>query len=145
MSEEAPNRYEFTESARMKQDIHSQYADTTVRNEPGGSSWWPLDCLRSLGRAASIAAGGPFPSPKSHPEYRGFRILTTGQDGAYCARITHHGGQPIQMAREIRHEIDTARFESREEAAQHARFLIASGALNHLVRGANAAGQIAPQ
>jgi len=22
-----------------------------------GPGWWPLDCLRSLGRAASIAAG----------------------------------------------------------------------------------------
>jgi hypothetical protein len=124
--------------ARVKPDIISQYADTAAPDQPYGSSWWPLGCLRSLGRAARIAAGGPVPSLKSHTEYRGLHILTTGQDGAYYARITDQGGKPIQMAPQIRREIDAARFDSHETAAQHARFLIASGVLNHLVRHAAA-------
>lgn len=107
----------------MKADIQMPRADTVP---PG---WSPLNWLRSLGRAASIATGQPAPS---HAEYRGFCILTTGQDGAYFARITHHGSRPI--AGHIRHPIDTAGFGSREEALQHARFVIASGALNPLLR-----------
>jgi hypothetical protein len=109
---------------RVKADIHSQHVETAAE-----ASWRPLDWLRSLGRAASIAAGQP---AQSQAEYRGFRIVATGQDGAYFARVTHHVGQPIRIARQIRHHIDTTRFDSREEALQHARFVIASGALNHL-------------
>jgi hypothetical protein len=95
-------------------------------------SWWPMDWLRSLGRAASIAAGHP---GQSHAEYRGFCILTTAREGTYFARVTHHGNRSIRVPRQIRHHIDAAGFGSREEAVQHARFVIASGALNHLVRG----------
>jgi hypothetical protein len=109
---------------RVKADIHSQQVETAA-----GASWRPLDWLRSLGRAASIAAGQP---AQSLAEYRGFRIVATGQDGAYFARVTHHGGEPIRIARQIGHHIDAARFNSREEALQHVRFVIASGALNHL-------------
>jgi hypothetical protein len=87
-----------------------------------------------LGRAASIAAGQP---AQSHADYRGFRILTTGQEGSYFARITHHGSRSIRMSRQMRHQIDAAGFGSREEALQHARFVIASGALNHLVARGN--------
>ena len=105
----------------MKADLQTQRAV--------GAGWWPLDWLRSLGRAASIAAGHP---AQSQGEYRGFRILTTSQDGAYVAHITHHRGQAI--ARQVRRHIDTAQFDSREEALQHARFVITSGALRHLVR-----------
>jgi hypothetical protein len=113
---------------RVKADIHSQRVETAAGEPPG---WRPLDWLRSLGRAASIAAGQP---AQSQAEYRGFRIVATGQDGAYCARVTHHGGQPIRIVRQIRHHIDTARFSSREEALQYARFVIASGTLNPLAR-----------
>jgi len=42
----------------VKTDIPSQHADSAA------PSWWPLDCLRSLGRAASIASGA---------DSRGFR------------------------------------------------------------------------
>ena len=42
----------------------------------------------------------------------------------------------VQIGEQLRRYIDAARFESREEAALHARFVIASGALNHLVRSA---------
>jgi hypothetical protein len=90
------------------------------------SGWGPLDCLRSLGRAASIAAGAP---SQGQSEFHGFRIVTTGQDGAYGARITHHHGKAIRLPALLRHQLDAARFKSAEEAAQHARFLIASGAL----------------
>ena len=90
------------------------------------SGWGPLDCLRSLGRAASIAAGAP---SQSQSEFHGFRIVTTGRDGAYAARITHHQGKAVRLPALLRHQLDAARFKSAEEAAQHARFLIASGAL----------------
>jgi hypothetical protein len=113
---------------RVKADIHSQRVETAAGEPP---SWRPLDWLRSLGRAASIAAGQP---AQSQAEYRGFRIVATGQDGAYFARVTHHNGQPIRTVRQIKHHVDTTRFDSREEALQHARFVIASGALNHLAR-----------
>jgi hypothetical protein len=118
----------------LKTDIHSHRVET-AESEAVSSSWWPLDCLRSLGRAAGIAAGGPIPhSPQRHAEYHGFRILTTGLDGVYFARITHFGGQPIRAARQIRQQIDMVRFESHEEAAQHARFVIASGVFTRLIR-----------
>jgi len=118
----------------VKTDIHSQHADTAVQH--GRPGWWPLDCLRSLGRAAIIASGQAGRS--SHADYRGFRILTTEQDGGYCARVTHWRGNALGMSPQLRHDVDNARFGSHEEAAQHARFVIASGALNHLAPGAAA-------
>jgi len=115
----------------VKTDIHSQHADTAVQH--GRPGWWPLDCLRSLGRAASIASGQAGRS--SHADYRGFRILTAEQDGGYRAQVTHWQGMAIRTDRQLQHSIDNARFASHDEAAQHARFLIASGALNHLGPG----------
>jgi len=115
--------------------MNEQAAET--QQDAGG--WWPLDCLRSLGRAASIAHGQPGQPFKQHPDYRGFRILTTGQDGACCARITHWQEQAIHIDGQLKHDIDNARFGSHEEAARHARFLIASGALNNLGPGAKRA------
>ena len=109
-------------------------ADTPDQGEPG---WWPLDCLRSLGRAASIAAGG-FAYLQWHGAYRGFGIFTTGDSGDYSARIRLDDGQPIQTGEQLQRYIDGARFDSREDAAQHARFVIASGVLNHLICGAAA-------
>jgi hypothetical protein len=97
------------------------------------SGWWPLDCLRSLGRAAAIASGTA-PSSKEHPDYRGFRILTMGQEGSYRVHVAH--GQGGRIKGRLKRDIDAARFGSHEEAAQYARFLIASGTLNHLVPGA---------
>jgi hypothetical protein len=68
---------------QLKIDIHS-FRIEAAEGEAVDSSWWPMDCLRSLGRVASIAAGGPAPHPpQQHAEYRGFRILTTGRDGVY--------------------------------------------------------------
>ena len=109
---------------------HPVYADTPDKGERG---WWPLDCLRSLGRAASIAAGG-FAYLQWHGAYRGFGIFTTGDSGDYSARIRLDDGQILPTGEQLQRYIDAARFDSREEAAQHARFVIASGALNHLVR-----------
>jgi len=114
--------------------IQPASADTLDRRERG---WWPLDCLRSLGRAASIAAGG-FAYPQWHGGYRGFGIFTTGDSGNYSARIRLDGGLPVQAGEQLQRYIDAARFDSREEAAQHARFVIASGALNHLLPSATA-------
>lgn len=110
-------------------------AETPAKGEQARLGWWPLDCLRSLGRAASIAAGGS-PDLQWYADYRGFGIFTTSQDGVFCARIIHGSGQAVQIGEQLRRYIDAARFESREEAALHARFVIASGALNHLVRSA---------
>ena len=114
-------------------DVHPSVhpADSAEQAPPVSNGWWPLDCLRSLGRAASIASGQASQSLKQHADYRGFRILTAGQDGSYCARVTHWQGESIRMGRQLKHEIDNARFASHDEAAQHARFLIASGVLNH--------------
>jgi len=126
---------------RMDAHPHGQAAETDVamqvhQDSPG---WWPLACLRSLGRAASIATGAQQLLPcKQHADYRGFRILTTEQDGGYCARVTHWRGNALGMSPRLRHDVDNARFGSHEEAAQHARFVIASGALNHLAPGAAA-------
>lgn len=110
-----------------------------AQTQPVSTGWWPLDCLRSLGRAASIASGQAGPSFQQHADYRGFRILTTGQDGSYASRITHRQGEAIRMDRQLQHTIEKARFDSHEEAAQHARFLIVSGAFNHLGPGAKRA------
>jgi len=101
--------------------------DSQAEQAPCG--WWPLDCLRSLGRAASIATGQAY---QQHAEYRCFRIVTSGHNGGYSARITHWQGQAVRMNRQLEHQLENARFASHEEAAQHARFLISSGALNHL-------------
>jgi len=108
--------------------------DRTAGAQKDSAGWWPLDCLRSLGRAASIATGAQqaCPSFQQHADCRGFRILTTGRDGSYAARVTDRQGEAIRMGRQLQHTIDNARFRSHEEAAQHARFVIASGALNHL-------------
>ena len=109
-------------------------ADMPAKGEQARPGWSPLDCLRSLGRAASIAAGGP-PDPQWHSDYRGFGIFTTGQDSAFCARILDGRGQAVRIGGPLKRYIDAAKFDSRDEAALHARFVIASGALNHLVRG----------
>jgi hypothetical protein len=114
---------------RATVSIHPVCADRPDKGEQG---WWPLDCLRSLGRAASIAAGG-FPYLHWHGAYRGFGIFTTGDSGDYSARIRLDDGEPIQAGEQLQRYIDAARFDSREEAAQHARFVIASGALAHLL------------
>src|SRR5690242_3080923 len=111
----------------LETDVPPQRADTAARASLPG--WWPLDCLRSLGRAASIATGQAF---QQHAEDRGFGILTSGQNGGYSARVTHWQGQAIRVNGQLKQRIDNARFASHEEAAQHARFLIASGAFNHL-------------
>ena len=110
---------------------HPEAVDT-AQAQQASTGWWPLDCLRSLGRAASIASGQAGQSIKQHADYRGFRILTAGQDGSYRAHVTHWQGETLGMGRRLKHDIDDARFGNHEEAAQHARFLIASGALNHL-------------
>jgi len=107
-------------------DISPEHADAASAAEQGDSGWWPLDCLRSLGRAASIAAGAP---PRAENEFHGFRIAVMGRDGTYSARVTHHHGKVIRLPRLLRRQLDGARFPTAEEAQQHARFLIASGAL----------------
>ena len=97
---------------------------------PQASVWWPLDCLRSLGRAAAIASGAPANAcSKQHPDHRGFRILTTEQDGAYRAHITHWRDEPLSPHGRLARDIGNARFGNHEEAAQYARFLIVSGTL----------------
>jgi len=104
-------------------------AETAVNAEEASSGWSPMDCLRSLGRAASIAAG------TAPNDVDGFRIVTDGRDGAYCACITHYLGKAIRLPSAIRHQLEAASFPNAEEAAQHARFLIASGALNSIRHG----------
>ena len=108
----------------MKTDLSPDHAETAPA-EQGGSGWSPLDCLRLLGRAAGIAAASPVLT-----QFRGASIVTTGRDGAYLARITHHQGKTIRLPSHIRRKIDAARFPSPDEAARHARFLILSGTLN---------------
>jgi hypothetical protein len=105
-------------------DIHPDQTEAATAAEQDG--WSPLDFLRSLGRAASIAAGAS-PAPI---DFHGFGIVTTGKDGAYSACIAHHRDKAICLPWQIRRQISDARFPSAEEAVQHARFLIASGALN---------------
>jgi hypothetical protein len=122
--------------------VHPGESDmAAVEAQKDGAGWGPLDCLRSLGRAASIASGAQpaCQSIKQHADYRGFRILTSGQDGSYCARLTHWQGEAVRTDRQIKRYFDGSRFGSHEEAAQYARFVIASGALNHLGPGINAA------
>lgn len=120
-------------------DIHPSAHPDEAPAQAQPSGWWPLDCLRSLGRAASIASGQAGQSIQQHADYRGFRILTTGQDGSYVAQITHWQGEVLRIGRQLQHTIDNARFASHDEAAQHARFLITSGAFNHLGPGARRA------
>lgn len=110
-------------------DTSPDQADTTVGQD--GPGWRPLDCLRSLGRAASIAAGG---ADEDQDEFHCFRIAVVGRSGAYCARVTHYLGKAIRLPASLRHQFD-ARFPSMEEASQHARFLITSGALKPIQRG----------
>ena len=124
----------------LKVSIPLDRADRPAKSEQSPSGWWPLDCLRSLGRAASIAAGLS-PDLQLHSRYRGLGIFTTGQDGAYHARILQDDGRAVQTGEQLRRYIDAAKFDSREEAALHARFVIASGALNHLLH--NPAGKAA--
>jgi hypothetical protein len=114
----------------VKTNIPSRHADIAAQG--GLPGWWLLDCLRSLGRAASLASGQAGRSSQQHADYRGFRILTTGQEGSYCAYVTHWQDKPIHTDPQHKHDNDNARFGSHEEAAQHARFMIASGTLNHL-------------
>ena len=114
----------------MKADAGSNSLDTKIEDS---SQNWLLDCLslKPLGRAAGIAAGAPW---SWQSEYQGFRIQTAGQDGAYAARITHHHGREIRTPQPLKHHIEQASFRSPEEAMQHARFVIASGALNPRLR-----------
>ena len=111
-------------------DTMPDHSDAAAGQDTAG--WWPLNCLRSLGRAASIAAGG---SALAQDEFRGFRIVTDMRDGAYYARITHQQGQAIRLPTPLRHHLEAPRFPSAQEAVQHARFLIASGILNPLAYG----------
>jgi hypothetical protein len=94
-------------------------------------SWSPMDWLRSLGRAASIAAGDV---GQEHTEFHCFRIAVTGHTGAYYARVTHYLGKAIRMPAPLTRQLD-ARFPNPEEAVQHARFMITSGALKPVQRG----------
>src|SRR5215813_3379624 len=111
----------------MKADAGPSPVTTQIED----SQNWLLDCLKPLGRAASIAAGAPW---SWQSEYQGFRILTAGEDGAYGARITHHHGREIRLTAPLRQELEQASFKSPEEATQHARFVIASGALTPSLR-----------
>jgi len=111
-------------------DTNTDRADTAEQDESG---WGPLDCLRSLGRAASIAAGAPGIC-QQQSEFHGFRIVVGGQHGAYTARLTHHHGKAIHLPASLRNQLDAVHFPSPEQAAQHARFLIISGALNPVMR-----------
>jgi len=93
--------------------------------------WSPMDWLRSLGRAASIAAGDV---GQEHTEFHCFRIAVTGRTGAYYARVTHYLGKAIRMPAPVKRQLD-ARFPNPEQAVQHARFMITSGALKPVQRG----------
>ena len=107
-------------------DAHRGGLSEEAGQAPPASGWWPLDCLRSLGRAAAIASGAA-PSSKEYPDYRGFRILTMGQEGSYRVHVAH--GQGGRIKGRLKYDVDKARFCSHDEAAQYARFLIVSGAL----------------
>jgi len=107
-------------------DLSPDHADAAPVEQ---GAWSPLECLRLLGRAARAAAGSTAPAPV---EFRGFCIVTAVQDGAYTARITHHLDKALCLPWQVRRQIAAARFASAEEAEQHARFLIASRALNFL-------------
>jgi len=113
----------------MTMDTSPKHADTA----PGGESprWWPLNGLLCLGRAASIAAGDV---GQEHNEFHCFRIAVTGRSGAYYARVTHYLGKAIRLPAALRHQLD-ARFPNADEAMQHARFMIASGAFKPVQRG----------
>jgi hypothetical protein len=114
----------------MKMNISPDHAEAAAAAGEDGSGWWPLDCLRSLGRAASIAAGV---GAQGQDEFRGYLIVVAGRNGAYRARVTHYLGKAIRLPAPLRNQLD-ARFPSPEEAVQHARFLIASGVLNPLAQ-----------
>ena len=93
--------------------------------------WWPWDSLLCLGRAASIAAGD---AGQDHDEFHCFRISVAGRGGAYCARVTHYLGKAIRLPDSLRDQLE-ARFPSADQAMQHARFMIASGAFKPVQRG----------
>jgi len=107
---------------------HGKAAQAAGQDHEG---WSPLDFLRFLGRAASIAAGDVGQEPD---EFHCFRIAVTGRAGAYYARVTHYLGKAIRLPAPLRHQLD-ARFSSPDEAVQHARFMIASGAFKPVQRG----------
>ena len=117
---EKPGPAVFASMSQLKTETDP--ADAAIA-ESGG--WSPLDCLRLLGRAASIAGASPVVTG-----FRGYSIVTTGRDGAYLAQITHYQGKAIRLPSHIRRKIDAAHFPSPDEAARHARFLILSGTLN---------------
>jgi hypothetical protein len=48
-------------------------ANLAAQEAQDSLSWWPLDCLRSLGRAASIAAGTTAPDRPLHIAASGSR------------------------------------------------------------------------
>jgi hypothetical protein len=121
---------------QVRTDAHPDGLTQEAEQTQSASDWWPLDCLRSLGRAAAIASGAAVDAAKRHSDHRDFRILTIEQDGAYRAHITHWRDEPLSLHGKLARDIGNARFASHEEAAQHARFLIVSGALNHLGPGA---------
>jgi len=109
----------------------------TVPNRPDpapdqkSSRWWLLNGLLCLGRAASIATGD---AGSAHTEFHCFRIAVTGLGDAYYARVTHYLGKAIRLPQSLADRLD-ARFPSADEAVQHARFLIASGAFKTVQRG----------
>jgi hypothetical protein len=114
-------------------DTHPDALSQEAGPAQPASGWWPLNCLRSLGRAAAIASGAALDASKQHADHRDFRILTIQQDGAYRAHITHWRNEPLRLDGKLARDIGNARFGSHEEAAQYARFLIVSGALNQLI------------
>jgi hypothetical protein len=112
-------------------DTSPDHAEAAAATGENSSGWWPLDCLRSLGRAARIAAGV---GGQGQDEFRDFQIVVAADSGAYGARITHYRGKTIRLPASLRRQLDASRFPDPQEAVQHARFLIASGALNHITQ-----------
>jgi hypothetical protein len=51
----------FVAMNHIKMDVRPDCADRAAQEVQDNLIWWPLDCLRSLGRAASIAAGTTAP------------------------------------------------------------------------------------
>ena len=114
---------------RLNRDSSPDRADPATGPESPG--WWPLNGLLCLGRAASIAAGD---TGQASIEFHCFRIAVTGLSGAYHARVTHYLGKAIRLPQSLADRLN-ARFPSADEAVQHARFLIASGAFKTVQRG----------
>jgi hypothetical protein len=110
-------------------DTGPEHADMAAGRE--SLRWWPLNGLLCLGRAASIAAGD---TSQEHDEFHCFRIAVTGHSGAYYARVTHYLGKAIRLPAALSDQLG-ARFPSADEAVQHARFMITSGAFKPVQRG----------